>query len=134
MNVNLAIEPRAGYLLVTLTGEYQADSARQIFAQTLDACVEHKLQRVLMDIRSLKTKMPITTLDRYQFVEALAQSRIDHLAWGLESLQFALVETEDQIDPKRFGETVAANRGVNAKATTDIADALAWLGVGVTDA
>jgi hypothetical protein len=42
----------------------------------------------------------------------------------------AYVGDEPLIDPARFGETVAVNRGALIKVTTDLNEAFAWLGVG----
>lgn len=40
---------------------------------------------------------------------------------------FAVVGDEPIIDPERFGETVAVNRGVLGKVFTDIDEAVAWV-------
>jgi hypothetical protein len=44
-----------------------------------------------------------------------------------------MLGAEAHIDLRRFGETVAANRGVKVHASTDRAEALAWLGVEETE-
>jgi hypothetical protein len=43
------------------------------------------------------------------------------------TLQFAYVLQEPVLDPKRFAETVAVNRGMWAKAFDNLEDALGWL-------
>jgi hypothetical protein len=41
--------------------------------------------------------------------------------------RFAVVGQEPLIDEERFGETVAVNRGINAKAATSLDEAISWL-------
>ena len=53
-------------------------------------------------------------------MERRAAGKLDHV-------QIACVGTSPVIDPQRFGEKVA--RGLPLKVSTDIGEALAWLGV-----
>lgn len=44
-------------------------------------------------------------------------------------VRFAFVGNEPFIEPERFAATVAVNRGVQMKATTDLQEALDWLNI-----
>jgi hypothetical protein len=44
-------------------------------------------------------------------------------------LQVAVYGRQPLIDPSRFGETVALNRGAKVKVSERLDEALAWLGV-----
>ena len=45
-------------------------------------------------------------------------------------LQIAVYGHQPFVDPGRFGETVALNRGANVKVSERLDEARAWLGVG----
>ncbi len=47
----------------------------------------------------------------------------------IQGLRIALLGYAPVIDPGRLGETVARNRGLQVRATSDEAEAFAWLGV-----
>ncbi len=46
---------------------------------------------------------------------------------------FAHVLKEPVLDPQRFGETVALNRGMNVRTFDNLEDALAWLRTTLTN-
>jgi hypothetical protein len=52
---------------------------------------------------------------------------------GNPPLRLAVLGSEEIIDPQRFGESVARNRGMESKVTTDPAEAAAWLEVDPAD-
>jgi len=51
-----------------------------------------------------------------------------YLTYG-GKIRMAIVGSEPYIDPDRFGETVATNRGGDVGVFTSMTDALAWLDV-----
>jgi len=52
---------------------------------------------------------------------------VERLLKKIPSCRYAIVGNHPLVDPKRFGETVAVNRGVNVRAFTEMKQALAWL-------
>ena len=70
-------------------------------------------------------------MERFYYGEFAAQTVV---AQGLSaSTRFAYVLREPVLDPRRFGETVAVNRGMNAKAFDSREDAFHWLGIAATE-
>ena len=66
-------------------------------------------------------------MDRFKLGEYLSKKRSE--SPGTKAIRVAVVGSLPIIDPARFGETVARNRGVIVKVTTELEDALSWLGV-----
>lgn len=63
---------------------------------------------------------PPNILDRYQYAATLANV-------GAGNMRVAQVLPTDILDPQRFGVLVANNRGLETRAFTSEAEALAWL-------
>jgi hypothetical protein len=120
MTANLQIIPKDGYLLAVVTGEYNLAEAKDHFMQILAACRERNVFKIVVDVREVVVPGSMTTMSRFEFAAFLARN-----AGG--TLHIAYVGSKAHVDPTRFGETVARNRGLNLKITTDMADAIAWL-------
>lgn len=127
MGLSLRIEPRDTYLYVVLTGAFSLPEAKTLSLRILDACVEHRITKVLVDVHAVSG--PISVMERFDYAEFLSQKHLEYVARKLPPARFAYVGTEPIIDPGRFGETVAVNRGMAIRATTDLREALRWLGV-----
>jgi hypothetical protein len=117
------------WLHVVITGEFSLEEAKRTFLEMLDAVAQHKTAKLLLDGRELQGEP--TTIQRFLYGEfaayAVARYRREH---GLSHiLQCAYVLHEPVLDPQRFGETVAVNRGMWVKAFDNPEDALVWLGV-----
>jgi hypothetical protein len=72
---------------------------------------------LLIDVREFSA--PLTDLDRYDIGLVGASEGI--------AVPCAVVLSEAMLDPRRLGETVARNRGVNARGFGSLGDARAWL-------
>ncbi len=70
-------------------------------------------------------------VERFYYGEFAAQAveRLRERASCDKNPQFAYVLHEPVLDPLRFGETVAANRGMFVKAFDNLDEAVAWLGL-----
>jgi hypothetical protein len=127
MSMILRICAGSGLLRVIATGEFSLEEAKRTFLEILDAVARHKTEKILLDGREL-TGEP-DTIHRFLYGEFVARAvtrditerRIPHI------LQFAYVLQEPVLDPQRFGETVAVNRGMWVKALDNLEDALEWL-------
>ena len=117
--MQIDIQPTAEYLYVLCRGVYTFAETLALYRRSVEAAVEHKLSKILIDARPV-TGHP-AMIERYQFAELLAELQRNFLP----TLQIAVVGNEPLIDPGRFGEVVAVNRGVCAKATTDMDAAIA---------
>ena len=120
MGVVVTTEVRGCYLLLHCAGVYDYPSAVMIFDQAFDAAKAEGLCAVLVDARQVEGAP--TTMDRYNWGVHIA----NRSAAGLR-IWIAVVGNEGIIDPDRFGETVAFNRGAFGRAFTDFTEAIAWL-------
>jgi hypothetical protein len=128
MNLTFHAEPRHGYVLVSAGGRFDLASAKKFAEQTLEACGRFGLSKALIDCREVKGSVSVS--DRYEYAVFVS---VLHRQYGdrhKRQLQVAYVGNVPLIDPHRFGETVGRNRGAMVKATTDMDEGLAWLGVG----
>ena len=110
-----------------VTGEFALEEAQRTFLEILDAVARHSTEKILLDGRELQGEP--TTIQRFLFgaftAQAVMRYRRAHRA--SRALQFAYVLQEPVLDPQRFGETVAVNRGMWVKVFDNPEDALGWL-------
>ena len=118
MAFQLQIEQRLGYLAVRVIGAGDVEEAGNQFEIVLDHCKRTNNKKLLVDIRDVEGGFSF--LDKYYLIEKL---------WlGVSNLvKVATVNTQEKIDPRRFGELVAHNRGLNLRAFTDYEIAEKWL-------
>ena len=68
-------------------------------------------------------------VERFYYGEFAAEAVAKFTAHGVSgATQFAYLLEVPVLDPERFGETVAVNRGMLVKTFDNLPDALAWLG------
>ena len=116
--MNLKIEPRPEYLLATLSGPFDLPQSLNAIREIFAACGSHGLRKILFDMRTVEGNLNL--MDRFDLGRGAAElQRVP--------LRVAVLAREDQVWPDRFAETVANNRGLVTKVTTDQAEALAWL-------
>src|SRR5262245_35348563 len=116
-----------GWLRVIVTGKFSLAEAQRTFLEMLEAVVRHHTAKVLCDGRALQGEP--STIQRFFYGEfaAAAVARY-HSEHGLSpDAQFAYVLHEPVLDPQRFGETVAVNRGMWVKTFDNPEAALGWL-------
>ncbi len=69
-------------------------------------------------------------MERFYYGEFAAHAVLSSGDRGVSTaIQFAYVLEVPVLDPERFGETVAVNRGMHVKTFDDLQDALGWLGL-----
>jgi hypothetical protein len=125
------IESRRGYLHATVSGEFSLRFAQSIYDRVVQQAVQLGLPRVLIDARNVTGKP--SQEERYAFglfvatEQRLLTARSPELA-----LQVAVLGRQPLIDPQRFGETVAVNRGAKFKESEHLDEVLSWLGVNPT--
>jgi hypothetical protein len=124
----LEIRPESGILNVGAMGEFSLQEAKRTFLRMLEAVARYEVEKVLFDGRRL-TGDP-KTMERFYYGEFAADSVFKFRDRGVSpATKFAYVLKEPVLDPRRFGETVAVNRGMNVKAFDNLEDALGWLGI-----
>jgi hypothetical protein len=126
--MEIRIQPRDEYLYVHLSGTLELVEAKRVSAEFLDASIESGLSNILVDARHVQGYW--TTMERFEYASFMVAKNLERLqAKNLKNLRIAYVGSEPILDPERFAETVAVNRGVNIRAMTDIEEALEWLGI-----
>jgi hypothetical protein len=120
---NVAPDPisandKGTYLLVEFFGEFGVDAGKQCVDRMVEACVEHKRSKVLLDCRRMTGYMP--TFDRFEVAKYGAIK-------GRQLMRLALLNREDVLLPDNFVENVAVNRGMDMKIFTDFIEAEHWL-------
>jgi hypothetical protein len=85
----------------------------------LAECLTRKQDLLLIDLVGLASQ-PITTLDRFRLGSSI-------ISFSGKLQKVACVASTGFIDPEKFGETVARNRGVNIRVFDDMAAAQRWL-------
>ena len=129
MGMSLRICAEAGVLRVMATGEFSLEEAQRTFLEILDAVARHQTDKILLDGRELKGSLD--PIERFLYGKFAADAVARYLTEGdvPRAPQFAYVLQEPVLDPRRFGETVAVNRGMQVKTFDTLAAALGWLGV-----
>jgi hypothetical protein len=111
------------YLLVTVEGWYTLSNAIAIFKTAIDHALLYEKKSLLIDVNKIAGTIPLT--DRFKFSESITGYFIQYALGKIHRL--AVVGQEPIVDPDRFGETVARNRGLNVYVFTDLQQALQWL-------
>ena len=128
MSMKIEISFESGLLKANAIGEFSLQEAERTFLEILEAVAQHKVEKVLIDGRQL-TGEP-KTMERFYFGEFTAMAVAEYADRGVSrATQFAYVLVEPVLDPERFGETVAVNRGMIVKACDNPQAALEWLGI-----
>ena len=118
MPEQLKIEIVDGILRASVSGPFSLVNAKTFFQEILRVAREENLDKILIDARKITTKIPTT--GRFEFGTHMSEQQPFRI-------KIALVGSTDAVWPDRFLETVAHNRGVNARVTTEIKEALDWL-------
>ena len=127
MELTLRNRTDRGFLHATLSGDFSLAEAQTTFLQILESVELHKVKKVLVDGRAINGAP--TTMERFYYGEFVAnavtelRSRVE-----IDLPMFSYVLIEPVLDPGRYGETVAVNRGMFVKTFDNLADALEWLG------
>jgi hypothetical protein len=126
--MGMILETRAEpeFLHVEVAGNFSLEEAKRTFLETLEAVARHGAKKVLFD--GCKLIGNPTTMERFYYGEFAANSVARFGDRGVSpATQFAYVLREPILDPRRFGESVAVNRGMFVKVFDNLEDALGWL-------
>ena len=115
------------FLSVTVSGHFSLSEAKITYTAALEYLLENNLSKLFFD--AFRVKGVVTTMDRYYFGEFAAFESLKYIGKGLKKITVSICGEEPIIDPRRFGEIVARNRGLNLKVTTDKNESLQFLGV-----
>lgn len=124
MLIKVIAEPR--YLRVITSGHFTLAEAESTFLQVIDAVTLHKADKVLFDGREVIGEP--TIIQRFYYSDFAARTVARYAAEsGNPWPQLAYVLEEPVLDPNRFGEKVARNRGMNMRVFDNLEEAFTWL-------
>src|SRR5688572_3392548 len=128
MPMTITIESRkdAADLHAVVQREFRVDEAQRTFLTLLEVVVRDRICRVLVD--GLEVTGEPTTIERFFYGKfAAAAVSISVGRDASDNPRFAYVLKHPVLDPMRFGENVAVNRGMKVKAFEDLEAARRWL-------
>lgn len=126
MELSFVFDSSNSLIRATLIGQFSLSDAQTTFARIIDALVEYRAKKVLIDGRAI-TGTP-ETLARFYYGEFAAEEVSFLKKRGVSyKPQFAFVLLEPVLDRNRFGETIAKNRGMRVMVCDNLAAAEQWL-------
>jgi hypothetical protein len=129
--IELTLRQGAGvsWLHAVVSGEFSLPGAKRMFLDILAAMALHQTTKLLFDGRAMTGDL--STMERFLYGAFVAHAVDTHRRTHgtFPALQFAYVLHEPVLDPKRFGETVAVNRGMWVHVFDNPEDACVWLGL-----
>jgi hypothetical protein len=115
----LKIVERESYLFATVSGEERLEAALAYWQEILETCKRLNYNKIIIEENLQGTA---SMVDYYKFGKALST-----MTQGL-GLKIAFIDRNADHEQKNiFAETVAINRGLNAKLCTRIEEAENWL-------
>jgi|GEM_PF-215119 len=116
---------------VVVSGRFDLQSSQRVFLEMLEAVKQHHSKKVLFDGRAISGEP--TTMERFHYGEFVAREYVKHASSFRTLPKFAYLLSIPVLDPQRFGENVAVNRGMPARMFDKLENALAWLDINQPD-
>jgi hypothetical protein len=122
--MNASYEERDGYLYVKVRGEFNLSSARDVFFEWVEKARSCDLDVTLCDITL------VTGLDDQQVSTRTLFNACKFIGGSIPVyFRLAILETPQQRTNDQFGENIMVNSGAKVKVTSNLNEALKWLGV-----
>jgi hypothetical protein len=130
MALSLSCETREGLLLGRISGPFRFSDLVASTQSIIDQAGAANFETIVVDLTAVH-RSP-STLERWDYGQFVAAASLRSQPTG-KSGRFRMVFLAHPplIDPGKFGETVAHNRGADLKVTSSLDEAAQWLGVGV---
>jgi len=126
MGMSLSLSAGSGLLHVDAAGDFSIEEAKRTFLEVLLAVERRGAARILFDGRELEGEPE--DLERFIYGDWAANAVREYTERaGVHPPQFAYILRLPLLDPRRFGETVAVNRGMHVRAFDNIQEGVAWL-------
>ena len=123
MEIGFTVSLAPSFAELTCRGTYSTGAMLDVVEEALEVATREGKRAVLIDTRELREEVPLSTLDRYQLGSSIASRQLSRDV----RVTIAILGKAPLIEPGRFGEVVAVNRGASGKAFTDRGEAVAWL-------
>jgi hypothetical protein len=127
ITLHAEMEPRPGYLYAAIVGEFTQANAQAVYRNVLQAAARHRHPRILLDCTRITGTLSVS--DRLEFGMFMADEQRRMLAQIPEGPQVAILAVAPVMDPGRFTQMAANNRGVRMRASDSLQELLSWLGV-----
>ena len=132
MAIQVKDEVHSSHLKVLLVGDFDVADVPVTADRIIESCAKHQKEKVLVDVMGLEGNPNF--MERFTLSTVFAAKYLKaRVAKEVPSCLFAVVGKHPLVDPQRFEETVAKNRGTPVKTFTDMKEALMWLGVQEAD-
>ena len=119
------VQVEQGVCNAVVGGDFDLTLAEQQFIQLLNEVVHKGATKVLIDGRQV-TGHP-SAFERFVYGTFVACASLEVLQRHNARLKFAYIIPNPLLDPERFAESVAVNRGMAVKAFDDENEAREWL-------
>jgi hypothetical protein len=129
--MNYTIEVRESYIYVNVSGQVSLKSRSgwgeisSALEDVVNTAKNNNVFKVLVDGRGISGKF--TTMDRFLVAVFFVKENSRLFAGRLRPMKISFLADKSIIDPKKFGETVARNRGLRGLVTDNMQEALQWL-------
>ncbi len=124
MTIELETVDERDYVEVRWRGVYTEAALLDAIDRTLDIAESRGAATLVMNIDEVRVEeRPLDTKQRYALGEKAARVQLGHV----KRIFLAVVGKQPMIDPERFAETVALNRGAYGKVFDDMDEALGWI-------
>jgi len=121
------VEPRVGYLYVTITGQLDVAGAEAALAEMFGVAARAHQPRILLDCSRLAGEWgPDERYTVGSFIAAEMERRASQFP---ERRRLAIYAIAPRMDPNRYTQTVATNRGALVRSSDSLQELLSWLGV-----
>jgi hypothetical protein len=127
MGVQQEIHFESGLLTVDARGEFSLEEAKQAFLDMLAAVAQYHAEKVLFDGRNLQGKPEHIERFYYGYFAAIETMKLIAEYPMRRAPRFAYLINAPLRDPRRYGETVAANLGMTVKTFETPEAAFEWL-------
>lgn len=126
MSIALQMSAESEVLYVKASGAFSLAEAKRKFIDLMEAVAHTRTNKVLFDGRGLEGEPEF--IERFYYGEFVAHTVSDYMLRGeCRAPKFAYVLKEPVLDPRRFGEDVAVNRGMRLKVFDNLTEARTWL-------
>ncbi len=126
MGLEVKIECKKSFILATYSGAFDLKDALTMFKEALTASFEKNMPKILIDYR--KITGPLSGIDRFRYAEETTKYWREFIrSEKIKTPRIAYLGKQPIVDPERFGDLVAKNRGAfNFKTFEDISKAKEW--------
>jgi hypothetical protein len=129
--VKYTVEIRKSYIYVNVTGKLSLlgtsgwGEIKNALVDVVNKTQINNIYKILVDCRGLSGK--VSLLDRFLLAVFFVKENSKLLTRRMHPIKITFVLNKSAIDPQKFGEMVARNRGLYGLVTDNIQEALDWL-------